>query len=137
MSTKQASYDEKVLDYIEITGAVLDKSAEAFKKKEASDKACAKLIPLAVQALLENERIEPHEKEAAAQVLQDPTKVLEILIRTAQHRNDNERPSLGTPVKQASTKQAYDSLKNNYVGRKMHPDETESSKALKRGLGLS
>lgn len=129
------SHSEKVLDYIEISGAVLEKSAALISKKEAQDTRCAKLIPLVVDALIKNERIEPHEKEAAAKVLQDPAKVLEILIKTAEHRNDNERAKLGQ-ADGLTKKAGYNSLNDAYVGRRSRPGESEADKAFKRGLGL-
>jgi hypothetical protein len=135
--SKNATYQEKVLDYVELTGAIVEKSAALLAEKEAQEQKCAKLIPVAVQALLDNQRIEPHEKEAAAKVLANPTKVLEILIKTAQHRNDAERAKIGQPVETGKTKQAsYNSLNDGYVGRRSRPGESEADKALKRGLGL-
>jgi hypothetical protein len=120
--------DEKILDYIEVTGALTEKMAELVSAKEAQDNSVQKLIPLAVTALLDNERIEAHEKEAAAEVLKNPVQVLEILIKTARHRNDAERSQLGKPT---ATKQASD----GFVGNKKK-DEPESSKAYKRALGF-
>ena len=82
---------EKMLDYIMVTDTIMQKTAAMVTEKEAQDKKITKLIPAAVQALLDNERIEPHQKEAAAKALKDPSKVLEILIKTAAHRNDAYR----------------------------------------------
>lgn len=135
MATKSQS--EKVLDFIELAGSIMDKSSKLVAEKSAVDQKCAKLIPQAVHALLENERIEPHEKEAAEKILQDPTKVLEILIKTAAHRNDSERTKLGSPHgKTEKSASGYNSLQDNYVGRRARPDETESDKAFRRKLGL-
>jgi hypothetical protein len=136
-STKTVlSHQEKVLDFVEVTGAIMEKSAALVAQKEAQDKQCAKLIPLAVEALLKNERIEPHEKEAAEKVLRDPVKVLEILIKTAAHRNDAERAKIGQPVEGQTKKANYNSLSDGYVGRRSRPAESEADKAFKRGLGL-
>ncbi len=130
---------EKVLEYIEATGAVLEKSAALLTEKEAQEKKCATLIPTAVEALLSNGRIEPHQTKEAAELLKSPAMALEILIKTAQHRNDAERSKIGQPVDAGQTKKAnagYSSLNDGYVGRRSRPDEPESSKAFKRGLGL-
>ena len=131
---------EKMLDYIMVTDTIMQKTAALVTEKEAQDKKITKLIPAAVQALLDNERIEPHQKEAAAKALKDPSKVLEILIKTAAHRNDAERAQLGKPTAQnGQVKKAsggYNSLTDPYVGRKSYPDEPESYKAFKRGLGV-
>jgi hypothetical protein len=129
------THPEKILDYIELTGAVLEKSAAMLTEKEAQDKKIATLIPQAVNALLENERILPTEKEAATKILCDPVKVLEILIKTAAHKNSSEQAKLGEPSGQTK-KASYNSLNDSYVGRKSQPGESESYKALKRGLGL-
>lgn len=133
------SFPEQALDLVEITGAMIEKSAALVNEKEAQEQKCAKLIPAAAQALLDNGRIEPTEKEAAVEVLKDPAKVLEILIKTAQHRNDAERSRIGQPV-DGQTKKAsanYNSLTDGYVGRRHRPGESESDKALKRGLGIA
>ncbi len=130
------THSEKVLDFIELTGTIMEKSSKLVAEKTATDQKCAKLIPAAVNALLENDRIEPHEKEAAAQVLQDPAKVLEILIKTAAHRNDAERAKLGSPDKTEKSASAYNSLKDPYVGRRAKPGKSESDLAFERKLGL-
>ncbi len=134
-ATKIASHAEKVLDYVEVTGAVMEKVSADLAQREKQAEEVSKLVPLAAQALLDNQRILPHEKEAAMDVLKDPVRALEVLIKTAQHRNDTERTQLGRPV-EMQKKASYNSLNNNYVGRRAHPDEPESYKAFKRGLGL-
>jgi len=132
--------DEQIVEYIQLTGAVMEKAAALAAEKAAQDEKVQKLIPDAVKALLDNERIEPHQKEAAEKILTDPVKVLEVLIKTAAHRNDAERAKLGQPVaanghaKKASAD--YNSLEDPYVGRRSRPGEAESDKAFKRGLGL-
>lgn len=132
---------EKVLEYVQVTGAIMEKTAVMVAEKEAQDKKVSALIPQAVQALLDNERIEPHQKEAAEKVLQDPVKVLEILIKTAAHRNDAERARLGQPVPAGKTKQGsasgYSSLNDGYVGRRSSPGEKESDRAFRAGLGVA
>lgn len=134
-----ASPPERVLDFIELSGAIMEKTAAMVAVQDTQNAAYEKLIPVAVHALLENERIEPHEKEAAARVLRDPIQALEILIKTAAHRNDAERAAkLGQPEKPGQSKQAsFNSLKNAYVGRRDMPDaERESDKIWNRGFGI-
>ncbi len=48
------NYEEKVLDFVELGGVIIEKSAALLAEKEAQEKGCAKLIPLAVDALLTN-----------------------------------------------------------------------------------
>lgn len=138
--SKTASPEEKVLDYIEVTGAVLEKSAALLAEKEAQAKQCEALIPKAVEALLAHQRIELTEKAAALEALKNPVTVLEVLINTARHRNSAEQTKIGEPVDaKGQTKKAsagYNSLSDSYVGRRSRPDEPESSKAFKRGLGF-
>lgn len=133
---QELSHPEKVLDFIEVAGVVMDKASALLTQKTAQEKQCAELIPAAVEALIKNERIEPHEKAAAESVLRDPVKVLQILIKTAEHRNDGERARLGQPSDGLQKKASYNSLNDAYVGRRVRPGESESDRAFKRGLGL-
>jgi len=122
---------EKLLDYIACTGAVLEKTAAAEVEKQAELKKIEELIPQAVDALLENQRIEPHQKEAAARLLLDPVKALEILIKTAYHRNPAEQASLGTPVPAGGQqKRASANMGKRPI------EDSEASRALKSKLGL-
>jgi hypothetical protein len=136
-NTKAASpsHAERVLEYIEVTGAIFEKVAAMLADKTAQQTRIAALIPGAVKELLANERIQPHEKDAATRVLLDPVKALEVLTKTAAHRNDTERAQIGKPDGQVK-KASYDSRSDAYVGRRSRPEEAESSKALKRKLGL-
>ena len=137
MSVTKDTLDHKILDYVEITGAILEKSSAMLAEKEAQAQKCEKLIASAVDALLTNGRLEPHEKSAALEVLKDPVKVLEVLIKTAGHRNDAERAKLGVPENNGHIKKAsYNSLNDAYVGRRIKPGDSESDLAFKRGLGL-
>lgn len=57
------------------------------------------LIPDAVQAMLDNKRIDPEQKTAAIAALQDPVRALQILIKVAAHRNAEEKAqTIGRPV---------------------------------------
>lgn len=127
---------EKVLDFINCSGAVMEKAAQMQTEKDAQDAAIAELIPQAVQALLENERIEPHQKEAAERILRDPVQAMKVLIKTAYHRNDAERASLGKPVTPAGQQKRASSTTSSYVGAKVPEGDKESTRALKAKLGL-
>jgi hypothetical protein len=129
---------EKVLDFINCSGAVMEKAAQMQSEKDARDTAIAELIPQAVQALLENERIEPHQKEAAERILRDPVQALKVLIKTAHHRNDAERATLGKPVAPAGQQKraSVNSTNGAYVGAKVPEGDKESTRALKAKLGL-
>jgi|TARA_B100000809_G_C15032716_1_gene492567 hypothetical protein len=106
---------QKVIEQIAWSSAALDKAETALADKQASAQKCAGLIPAVVDALARNERIEEHEKASAADMLQDPAKVLEILEKVAEHRSSAELGQLGTPegtVKSAS----YNSLTSPFAG---------------------
>lgn len=124
---------QELLDYVQANGVLMEKAAEVHAQREAEKGACAALIPQAVQALLDNERIEPHQKEAAAQYLSDPVKVLEILIKTAGHRNQAEQQTVGKPVApQGQVKKAG----ANNMGRRPAGESDAATQAMKTRLGI-
>lgn len=98
MDTSKMTLPEKVVEYIGYSSAALEKAAEVVSKSEAEKNARAALIPQAVEALVAGERIDPKQREKAAQVLADPVETLKLLIKVAQHRNAQEQGHLGTPV---------------------------------------
>jgi len=124
----------QILDHIEVSGAIAEKAAKLLDANEAAAKRCGVLIPAAVDVLLKHEFILPHEKAAALTDLQDPARVLEVLINTA-----NKVPKdhvLGKPDGDSATKEAsYDSLKDNYIGRRARPSR-ESWKRSASILGI-
>jgi hypothetical protein len=141
MSQQTQTTAEKVIDMIGFSSAALTKAASSMAAKEAQDAKVAALIPAAVEALIQNERIAPHQKEAAAEALRDPVRALELITKLAGHRNTAER-QLGTPVPQdGQQKQAgYDparSLTSSHVGARSSGHIKQSDVALWRGLGLT
>jgi hypothetical protein len=129
----------KVLDFIACSGAIMEKMAQQQAEKEAQDKEITELIPQVVQALLDNERIEPHQKEAAERVLRDPVQTLKVLLKTAGHRNDAERAAIGKPVAPAGQQKraAASSVNGPYVGARVPEDQKESTRVLKERLGVA
>lgn len=126
----------ELLDYIQVNGALMEKAAEVHARLEAEKAACAALIPEAVKALLDNERIEPHQKEAAERVLQDPVKVLEVLIKTANHRNLAEQTAVGKPVVPQGQGQVKKASVNN-MGRRPAGESEAATAAMKARLGIA
>lgn len=127
---------EKVLSYIECTGTALAKAEKVAQEKNAQDEQLSKLIPDTVEKLLRNGRIEPHQKQAAADLLRDPVKALEILGRTAEHRNDEETMRLGTQVNtKAASAHVPGSINSPYVGARTSQDK-DSDRILFERLGL-
>tara|TARA_Y100001938_G_scaffold120883_1_gene168025 strand:- start:14628 stop:15029 length:402 start_codon:yes stop_codon:yes gene_type:complete len=113
MSNK--TLQQKVIEQIAWSSAALDKAETALAEKQASEQMYAKLIPAVVDALARNERIEEHEKAAAADMLRDPVKALEILEKVAEHRVEAAVGQLGTP--EGAVKSAgYNSLSSPFTG---------------------
>lgn len=109
---------QKIVDYIGFSDAAMSKAASVLENQRAQAEKLAQLVPAAVEACVENERIEPHQKEALAAALRDPVRAVELVIKLAGHRNAAEISRIGTPV--GATKSAnYDpatSLTSGYVG---------------------
>jgi len=129
---------QNIVDYIGYSDAAMTKAAAVLKEREEQVEKLANLIPEAVKVCLENERIEPHQKEALAKALENPVRAVELVIKLAAHKNAAEMARLGTPV--ASTKAAgYDpsnSLTSGYVGARDGKLKASDIK-LFQGLGLN
>lgn len=106
---------QKVIEQIAWSSAALDKAETALAEKQAMEQRYAELIPAVVDALAKNERIDEHEKSAAAEMLLDPIKALEILEKVAEHRTGNEAGQLGTPTGNVKTA-SYNSLTSPFAG---------------------
>lgn len=124
MNTAAMTLPEKVVEYIGFSAAALEKAAAVMTQTERAKQACLALIPKAVDALVNGERITPEQREKAAQILADPAQTLELLIKVAGHRNAQELGHLGTPVNgQTKTAGAIAqdpsaSLSSPHVGRR-------------------
>ena len=79
----ELSHEERRLLHIKCTSAALDKAKEALDKQAAEKAAGEKLIPAAVEALVKYERIDPKDRAKAAGDMTSLSRVLEILIETA------------------------------------------------------
>jgi len=133
---------QKVVDAIAFGSAAVGTASRFMAEKTAQDAKVAELIPQAVKALIDYERIEPGEEKRASDVLKDPVQVLGLLIKLAGHRNTQEAARLGTPIQQngqtkvASTKAPFNSLTNPNVGARTS-EIKESDRVLFRGLKLT
>jgi hypothetical protein len=114
MTIMSQTLQQKVIEQVAWSSAALDKAERALREKSANDQQRSELIPGVVDALVRNGRIEEHEKEAASNLLTDPTKTLEILEKVAEHRSAQEIGQLGTPT--GTEKVAYDSLNSPFTG---------------------
>lgn len=129
---------QKVIDYIGFSDAAMTKAAAVMKTQEETQEKLASLIPAAVSACVENERIEAHQKEALAAALRDPVRAVELVIKLAAHKNAAELSRLGTPVSAVKTA-GYDptnSLTSSYVGARDGRLKASDVK-LFTGLGLN
>jgi hypothetical protein len=137
MSTTTNALVQKIVDYIGYSDAAMNKAASALQERETQSEKVAELIPQAVEACLDNERIEAHQKEALAAALQDPVRTMELVIKLASHKNAAEMSRLGTPV--ATKTAGYDptsSLTSGYVGARDGRLKASDVK-LFTGLGLN
>lgn len=129
---------QKVIDYIGFSDAALTKAAAVMKNQEEQAEKLAALIPAAVQACVEHERIESHQKEALEKALHDPVRTMELVVKLAGHKNAAEMARLGTPVGQQKSA-SYDpsaSLTSGYVGARDGRLKASDVK-LFTGLGLN
>lgn len=128
---------QSIIDYIGYSDAAMTKAASVLQERDAQNEKIAQLIPQAVEVCVENERIEPHQKEALAAALQDPVRAVELVIKLASHKNAAEMARLGTPV--ATKTAGYDptsSLTSGYVGARDGRLKASDVK-LFTGLGLN
>ena len=137
---------EKVIEHINVSHHALEKAAAAEDAANVKQAEVAALIPQVVDTMIQHERITPNQREKLAEMLADPAKALELMIKVASHRNADELAKLGTGVAgdgQVKTAQAqgqpYDpqsSLSNPNVGVRTTRVK-QSSVNLFSGLGLN
>lgn len=136
---------EKVIEFVSAASTGLQKAADFQQLVNTKHAECVRLIPEAVEAMVQHERIEPNQREKLAALLRDPAEVLKLLVKVAAHRNRTEIATLGQGVgadgqtKTAGARPAHDpsrSLTSPNVGQRTTMVKQSSVNLFKRlGLG--
>jgi len=142
------SLPERVVQHIQVSNTALEKASafeQAHRHKQAQVEA---LIPQVVDTMVQHERITPNQREKLAEMLKDPAKVLELMVKVAGHRNTDEIARLGSgvdPNTQGQVKTAAANGQGNYDPAQSVNDPNvgvpttrvkQSSVNLFKGLGL-
>lgn len=130
MSVNQLTTAQKAVDYVRCTNAALEKAAAVVTAKEAADAKVASLIPTAVKACLENERIAEGASEKLAAALKDHATCVDLIIKLAAHRNAAETRT-GQPVPAGGTTKLASAPSGRTEALR------ESDRKLWAGLGLA
>lgn len=115
----ELTLNHKLVDYVTMTSAAMEKVAEEEQARRAKAAEVAAMIPVAVKAMVDNERIKAAQADRLAALLEDPAQALDLLAKVAAHRNSAEvaddavrlgRPTGDAPsatTKRASHRQAF------------------------------
>ena len=139
-------FDEKVVEQIKVSDIAMQKAAAAEEAARTKQAECEALIPQVVDTMVKHERITPQQREKLAEMLRDPAKTLELMMKVAGHRNADEIAKLGsgvtgdgqvkTAAAQGSPYEPASSLTSPHVGARTTRVK-QSSVNLFQGLGLS
>lgn len=92
-----ADFRQQVLEHIKCSHAALDAANTELTKVAEQQKQAEELIPQVVDALIKHERIEPGQREKAAELLKDPVNALKVLLKTADTTQSVKPPAIGAP----------------------------------------
>jgi len=93
---------QRMLSLVRVTNELMSRLQTKQAREQEVQAQLQQRIPQVVEALADNERILPQEKEAAAKALTDPLEALRLLENLAKHRTEKEA-SLGEPYGGATT----------------------------------
>lgn len=135
----EMTLEQKVVDMVGWSSAALEKAAANEAAREKTAAAITQLIPQAVQALLVHGRIFPGQQKEAAELLSDPVKAMELIVKIAAHRNTDElSPGKPADVEKAAGANGFNSLTNPNVGARSNGGHTKQSDYnLFKALGLN
>ena len=114
---------QRMLSLVRVTNELMTR----LQTKQASEQEIQRRIPQVIEALVDNERILPQEKEAAAQALTDHAEALRLLENLAKHRTEKEA-SLGEPYGGAT------SDRRPLGGAVLDWDETEAGRRFREAF---
>jgi len=133
---------EKVIEYVQVTSTAMEKAAAAEQVTREKQAQVEQMIPEVCDIMVKHERIQPNQREKLAEMLRDPVTAMQLLMKTAGHRNQDELARLGSGVdpnaqeKTAGATGSYDSLTDPHVGARSTRVKQSSAK-LFQGLGLT
>lgn len=92
---------QKVLAHLRVTNEAAKRFQDVLEKKAADEASVKSAVPEAIEALVANERIFGHQKEAVAEkIASSHVACIELIRDLAKHRNAAELDSIGKPVGQ-------------------------------------
>ena len=90
---------EKLLHYLRLTGELNKRAQQHNDEATKQAQAVSGKVPDAIQSMLDNERIFPHQKEAVAQAIAGShAQCVELIRDLAKHRNASELETVGHPT---------------------------------------
>lgn len=99
--------NENTLAYVQVTQVAMEKAKAEMEKVAAEKAAVAKLIPQAIEAAIQFDRIDPADREKLASALGNPETALKLFIKMADpKRVVGGRAEPGEPTRGAQQKKA-------------------------------
>jgi hypothetical protein len=131
--TNPNPFAQKLVTFCQVTGELLKRAQARQEEKRASDEIVKQRIPEVLEALVTNERIFPHQKEAVAKGCENPGKVLELLRDVAAHRTAEEVEKIGSAV-DGEGGHVGTASRQPLGGRVANWDETEAGQRYRNRL---
>jgi hypothetical protein len=140
------NFPERVVETLQISALALQKAEQEAHEKTAAERRYATKIASAVERCVKCGRIDDtqDEREKLAAWLATPEGALEVIEKLAEHEVAPQTAAAfgqqvdanGRPAGGSTKKASYDSVNDNYVGRRTG-QEPESWRRLTAGLGVA